>query len=306
MTRRFPWSTLGIDVTSDAATIRKAYADALRVMNIDEDIAGYAALRRARDEALWLAAQSARGEDDEGDLGLGDLDDDWDEDDSDWDDSPAAHHPDPLAAEPGAEPLAEIPEAERRAQVAWQRLVTLLYPDGGPSDEAVTHEEWQDGLAQLDVLTARAVDADLAEYDALDGALAELFASTWPRSAPFVEPAAATFHWLDEAGSLEERPALMFLNQRLKGMRFHEKVQQADHPLHKAWEELSRPGPATVIDRLRVKRQDIDKLLNGIRSRYPIRARAMLTRRSNGWSRPNSVPPKPMLRRPRSSARAWA
>ena len=45
------------------AAIRKAYADVLRGLNVDEDIAGYADLRRARDEALWLAAQGA-GEDD--------------------------------------------------------------------------------------------------------------------------------------------------------------------------------------------------------------------------------------------------
>lgn len=291
MTRHFPWSMLGIDATSDTAAIRKAYADILRAINIDEDIAGYATLRRARDEALWLAANIARGEEEDDNFGLGDLDDTWDEADDDWDEGPAALHPDPLAlmpepgqaAGPGAELLAGPPEAERRAQEAWQRLVTLLHPTGGPSDEAVTHEEWQDGLVQLRVLTERAVDADLAEYDALDSALAELFASTWPRSAPFVEPANAAFHWLDEAGSLEERPALMFLNQRLKGMRFHEKVQQGDHPLHKAWIELSRPGAATVIDRLRIKRQDVEKLLNGIRARYPELESYLDPQRVSSW-----------------------
>ena len=57
----------------------------------------------------------------------------------------------------------------------------------------------------------------------------------------------------------------MFLNQRLKGMRFHEKVQVPDHPLHKALAGLSRPGRARVLDRLRVKRLGIDKHLRGIR-----------------------------------------
>ena len=74
---------------------------------------------------------------------------------------------------------------------------------------------------------------------------------------------------MGEAGSIEERPALMFLNQRLKGMRFHEKVQQPGHPFHKAWAGLSRPGRAGLIDRLKVKRLDVHKLITGIRDRYP-------------------------------------
>lgn len=273
--RRFPWDRLGIDETSDTGAIRKAYADALRATNVDEDIAGYADLRRARDQALWLAAQSQRAEEeDEGDLGLGDLDEDqdddadWLEDDYDddlWDDGPSGYRPDPFA--PAPDP--ELSEAQERAKAAWQKLTGILYPEGETSDEAVTLGEMQAGLGALDVLITRADEADIGEHDALDGALADLFARTWPRSAPFVEPANTAFHWLDEAGSIEERPALMFLNQRLKGMRFHEKVQQPSHPLHKAWAELSRPGRAGIVDRLKIKRLEVHKLLTGIRDRYP-------------------------------------
>lgn len=263
----FPWNRLGIAPTADTGAIRKAYADALRAIDPDADIAGFAELRRARDEALWLAAHGdgdgAEEEDD--DYGLGDLDDDAAEA---WDDSPAALHPDPLApVDPGVMPARS--EAQQRAEAAWNALVGVLYPDGAASEEAVTHAELAEGLAALDTLIARAEEADLAEHDALDSGLAELFASTWPRSAPFVEPANAAFHWLDESGHLEERWALRFLNQRLKGMRFHEKVRQADHPLHRAWVELSRPGRASWRDRLRVKRLDVHKLLTGIRERYP-------------------------------------
>ena len=277
MSRRgFPWDRLGIDETSDTGAIRKAYADALRATNVDEDIAGYADLRRARDHALWLTAQSHRAEEDEGDLGLGDLDedddqdadDDWLDDDYDddlWDLRASGYRPDPFAVAPDP----ALGEAEKAAQAAWQKLTGILYPEGEASEEAVTLGEMQAGLGALDVLITRAEESDIAEHDALDGALADLFARTWPRSAPFVEPANTAFRWLDEAGSIEERPALMFLNQRLKGMRFHEKVQQPDHPLHKAWAELSRPGRASIWDRLRVKRLDADKLIVGIRKNFP-------------------------------------
>ncbi len=272
--RRFPWDRLGIDETGDTGAIRKAYADALRATNVDEDIAGYADLRRARDHALWLVAQCQRAEEDDGDLGLGDLgedqddDTDWLDDDYDddlWDDGPSNYHPDPFA--PAPDPA--LSEGQERARAAWQQLTGILYPEGAASDDAVTLAEMEEGLTALDALIARADEADIAEHDALDGALADLFARTWPRSAPFVEPANAAFHWMGEDGSIEERPALMFLNQRLKGMRFHDKVQQPGHPLHKAWVELSRPGRAGIVDRLKVKRLDVHKLITGVRERYP-------------------------------------
>lgn len=281
MTRRaFPWSRLGIDPTSDAGAIRKAYADVLRAINPDEDIAGFAELRRARDQALWEAARLAarQGDDgageEDGELyGLGGLDDDdgWDDDygadDGGWDIAPAFTPGAALAPAPELSPA--LSEAQQRAQAAWNRLLDVLYPGGDFSEDAVTHAELADGLDALAVLTARAEEADIEEHDALDGALADLFARTWPRSAPFVEPANAAFGWLDESGILEERAALRFLNQRLKGMRFHDKVQQPGHPLHKAWVELSRPGRAGVLDRLRVNRLDVHKLLVGMRERYP-------------------------------------
>lgn len=294
--RAFPWSRLGIDPTKDTGAIRKAYADILRATNLDDDIAGYAELRRARDHALWLAAQPDPDEqtaqdEDEGDLyGLGSLDDDddgdWDDADYQWDDSPSAQHPDPVS---GTDPAPELTEAQLRAQAAWNTMLDVLYPDDEPSEEAVTHEQLETGLAALGVLIARAEEAELLEHDALDNALGELFARTWPRSAPFVEPANEAFHWLGEAGALEERYALRFLNDRLKGMRFHEKVQQPDHPLHKAWAELSRPGRAGFIDRLRVRRLDIHRLLTGIRERYPELESLLDAERVRSWENAGGV-----------------
>lgn len=273
----FPWSRLGIDPTQDKAAIRKAYADVLRAINPDEDIAGFAELRRARDHALWLAAQAEQAApvEDDGEMhGLGTLDDDddgaglWNDGEADdrWNAAPPSQAG-PVDTAPG--PAPELSEAQQRAQAAWNTMLGVLFPGGEASDDAVTHEELDEGRAALDVLVRRAEESDIEEHDALDSALAELFARTWPRSAPFVEPANAAFHWIGESGTRDERYALRFLNDRLKGMRFHEKVQRPEHPLHKAWTELSRPGRAGLLDRLRVKRLDVHKLLVGIRERYP-------------------------------------
>ncbi len=57
MTAPFPWTVLGIEPTSDRKAIRKAYADAVKGMDLDADVEGYARLRSARDIALRQALQ---------------------------------------------------------------------------------------------------------------------------------------------------------------------------------------------------------------------------------------------------------
>ncbi|MEL7444723.1 MAG: hypothetical protein AAGK02_02795 [Pseudomonadota bacterium] len=308
----YPWDELGIAQTSDVSAIRRAYADRLRGLDLDKDIQGYASLRHARDEALWLAKQSSQ---EDGNFGLGDLNDEQlgpdsdfsvtfnqgqsaDESSADWVDvaidgarsGAYEERPQPHEAAP-AEP--ELTEAQLAAQEAWQALFSILIPNGQPSDEAVTHDELDAGHEHLSALIQRASESDLVEHDALDSSLAQLFAEAWPRSAPFVEPANQAFHWLDEAGSLEERPALMFLNARLQGMRFHEEVQQEDHPLHKAWVELSRPGKVTLIDRLKIKREEVDQLFTLIRSSYPELESYLDEERVHSWQYvPDSIGPR--------------
>ena len=281
--RQWPWDVLGIDQTGDEGAVRKAYADALRAIDLDKDVAAYADLRRARDEALWLARQG--GEEDEGDFGLGSLDDEpADTGDLGFDPAPTPHdegldwsqhdkdkvRDTQFDAPPRDEPAQpELTEEQERARTAWNGLIEILYPDGQYSEEGITLEQLDEGNRYLAALIARSDQCEIEEHHALDHGLAQLMAETWPRSAPFVEPAAEAFHWLDESGQIEERPPLMFLNLRLRGMRFHEKVQQPDHPLNKAWVELSRPGRANFIDRMRVKREQVWQLLTGIRERYP-------------------------------------
>ena len=55
MSSGLPWSLLGIPATGDVKAIRKAYADRIKAMDLDADVAGYAALRDARDAALQIA-----------------------------------------------------------------------------------------------------------------------------------------------------------------------------------------------------------------------------------------------------------
>ncbi|WP_226638329.1 hypothetical protein [Novosphingobium profundi] len=58
MSETFPWSVLGIAPTSDRKAIRKAYAAAVKAMDIDAEVDAYAHLRSARDQALALARET--------------------------------------------------------------------------------------------------------------------------------------------------------------------------------------------------------------------------------------------------------
>ncbi|UOR16263.1 hypothetical protein [Qipengyuania aquimaris] len=298
----YPWSILGIEETREKSAIRKAYSVKLKTMNLDEQVQEYAQLRDARDYALRLAAQppppppsSAQPEYDdayedddyfdelewhndaefEWEIGRRDFVDGYEGGDL----GDAGLSGDELAAAAIEPP--ELPDG-------YDELHAILFPGRQHSDEGLTGEEYEQAEGALKRLIAWAEDGDLNRHGSVDYNLAEMLAAAWPRSAPLVERANVAFHWLGEAGGLDERPALQFLNARTQGMRFHEAVLEEDHPLHKAWLELSRPGKASMIDRLKINRNQIDKLLLAIRGSFP-ELEALLSReRIDSWEKPAS------------------
>lgn len=276
--RRWPWDVLGMERTDDKGAIRRAYAERLKAMDLDADVGGYADLRHARDEAL---RQAPRGEGHEAPVLADEIDEAEPDlahyDNGDGLDDDFAITWDDIQPGPGgdfgygtgefADPDTAI--ADEAAPGHDRALAQLLYPGGEYSDAAFTHEEYAAAQAALDALLVEAHGGDLGREQAIDHWLAELLAETWPRSAPLVEQTSAAFDWPALSGQIGERAALQFLNPRLRGMRFVEKVEQPGHPLYKAWGELRRPGKRNLIDMLRVKRGDVETLLGGIRTRYP-------------------------------------
>jgi hypothetical protein len=294
--RRWPWDVLGIERTGEKAAIRRAYAERLKAMDLDADVGGYADLRHARDEGLRQATQGGHADEpiladelDDAQPDLPDYDGDGDDPDDDfaiaWNDI----HPGPggdfgYGTGEFADPDTTI--ADDAALGHDRVLAGLLYPGGEYSDAAFTHEEYATAQAALDALLAEAHGGDLGREQAIDHWLGELLAETWPRSAPLVEQASTAFDWLALSGQIGERPAHQFLNPRLRGMRFAEKVEQLDHPLHKAWSELKKPGRKGLLDPLRVKRAEIETLLGGIRTRYPEVESYLDAERVASWESP--------------------
>ena len=158
---------------------------------------------------------------------------------------------------------------------AWaheQALYRLLLPDAVDEEETLPAlEGWEEAMAlgHLKAVLRNAENVSVTAFDEIDNWLAGILARSWPRSAPLLEPAAKVFGWESERGQVSERPSIAFLNARLRGLRFREKVQDPKHPLHKAWNELTTPAQQGSRRGWFVKRADVEQLLEGVRKNFP-------------------------------------
>lgn len=316
MTPTQAFGALGLAKTGDVAAIRRAYADKLKAMDVDRDVAGYARLRDARDTALrWARMQGApkvetidsevppapldRGEAAEPDgpspessswlysapeaTGTADptLTTRLGQSTQSLDVTPGfaqakapAEQAIAFARDPFARPvLLGLEHNADAVMPSWaheQALHRLLLPEGSGEDMPPL-EGWEEAMARghLKAVLHNAETVSVTAFDEIDNWLAGLLARTWPRSAPLLEPAAAVFGWESERGQVSERPAVAFLNARLRGLRFREKVEAPGHPLHKAWSELTTPAQQGSRRGWFVKRSDVEQLLEGVRKNFP-------------------------------------
>lgn len=312
---------LGIRAGADVPAIRKAYAALYKAMDPDADPEGYARLRQARDIALraakvaaapllpdepeapaepdalpvapWLYGAPTVAIDQAAEIPLVN--------------ARQVPHPEPAPVAPqqidapaasaaalralAGPPLIESAEP-LRADIGYLAspdvdLARLLHD---PDADLAPLTDDQEAFAQrcLRALLAEAATADLTRHARIEEWLADLFAETWPRSAPLLRSTAEAFGWENERGQITERSSIAWLNARLRGLRFQDKVTEPDHPLHKAWTELTRPGSATIIDKFRVSRSDVNQLIDGVRKHFPELENHFSPERVASWG--NGVP----------------
>ncbi|MBT0667120.1 hypothetical protein HT136_01900 [Novosphingobium profundi] len=326
MTDRFPWSVLQIAPTGDRRAIRKAYADAIKAMDLDADVEGYARLRNARD----LALQHARLEEDA---------------------RPDAGSPEASAVPEGhsgpAWPLA-APRLSRSLSEGSVRVSALRHEDGhGPSfgtvfpdrpsepgvgatleldanqslsaptllgygeieaalglipgqspferlesvltEDSAPHLEEPARIVASRALAAVIEDArsaDISRQEQVENWLAGLLAGNWPRSAPLLEQATRAFSWQDEWHRFDARPPVRFIGAQVRAERFRSKVQDPAHRYHRAWRELNRTGPAGPFRGLRASREDVQFVLSGIRANFPHVEEELDPARIESWNKP--------------------
>lgn len=153
----------------------------------------------------------------------------------------------------------------RTVRPAEDALFVLLLPETGHK-APLTDAQEEEARQLLDTVLAEAHEGQVERSNAIETWLADVLAQAWPRSAPLLEPVAQAFNWESERGQLHERPAIAFLNARLRGLRFTEKVQDKGHPLHKAWVELTRDGSRKGLF---VPKRQVRQLIDGVRTNFP-------------------------------------
>ncbi|MEL0210127.1 MAG: hypothetical protein VW935_09420 [Novosphingobium sp.] len=200
-----------------------------------------------------------------------------------------------VAQDPFARPvLLGLEPTSDAVMPAWaheEALHRLLESDSfDEQDGPPPLEGWEEAMAlgHLKAILRNAEASSVTAFDATDNWLARTLADAWPRSAPLLEPAAAVFGWESERGQVSERSAVAFLNARLRGMRFREKVQDPKHPLHKAWAELTAPAQQGSRKGWFVKRADVEKLLEGVRKNFPELEHHFDPWRVSLWDKPAS------------------
>jgi len=180
-----------------------------------------------------------------------------------WADRPATTGDSPAVAflipRLGTRPLTRSPRSAEDA------LYVLLLPEDGALPPLTDAQE-EEARQLLDTVLAEARMAQVERSEEIEAWLADLLVQAWPRSAPLLEACAQTFNWESERGRLGERPPIAFLNARLRGLRFAQKVQDKGHPMRKAWKELTREGSRKGLF---APARQVRQLIAGVRDNFP-------------------------------------
>lgn len=238
-----PWATLGIDPTDDTKAIRKAYTRLLKTMDPEADPEGFAALRHARDWAMYLAEQQAEAEAAE-DAGADPAAAADAAPDADAAPAPAAEAaaPEPVAVAPAADlPSPEIaPDLRGQADFeALQALHAMVFDSG----QAVSQEAM---AALVERILADPAMQNLAHADNVERFFADTIAQGTPRSDPLIDPAIAYFRWDSADTELHRPPVVNWILQRARDRIFEVELRAQNRRMYRYLRRLRQPPPTGV------------------------------------------------------------
>jgi len=266
---------LGIPADAAAPAIRRAYADALRALDVEADPEGFVELREARDTALAAARTAARATTlapDPADLAPAP---DPTGEGTDLPPLPATGLSEPPACsreggspEPQATPLDPHPDGitttvtptneppqtpdprlhldtpdlapdpddvDLHAGAIWR----LLLPQGEPVARPLAPDELVALHAHLDALLTHPQLEALDGRTRAEGWLADLIDLAGPRADPMLLRAVTFFGWDRDRGALHQPPAIAAALARHDDKQFLSAVTRPGHRFHRAWLELT-------------------------------------------------------------------
>nr|WP_315384815.1 hypothetical protein [uncultured Sphingomonas sp.] len=236
-----PWATLGIDPTDDTRAIRKAYARLLKAMDPETDPEGFAALRHARDWAMYLAEQQAQAEaaeDAESDPAAAA------EAEPDAGDAPApvadTAAPEPVAAAPAPDlpPPDVAPDLRGQADFeALQALHAMVFD----RSRSVSQEEM---TALAERILADPAMQNLAHADNVERFFADTIAQGTPRSDPMIDPAIAYFRWDSTDTELHRPPVVNWILQRARDRFFEVELSAQNRRMYRNLQRLRQAPPS--------------------------------------------------------------
>lgn len=250
------WAELGIDVgTSDARTVKRAYAQKLKSIDVDADPVAFIALRAAMEQALDELRWHARPDRDE------------DVDGASWvqgnqaADPPVPHSRDGLAAiqpvggEKARDPLEVLND--------YLRIMSdLLFGEHDSEKAKSIGLCWQDIVANP-VLDRIDILADVEQW------FAGVIAESLPRSDPLIWPAIKLFGWTgdDQRWNGDGRVAAILRRQR--DLYFLHQLAQPGNLLNYALDLLHQWPDEVPPKARRSKENGVRILLRSIRYLFP-------------------------------------
>jgi hypothetical protein len=213
---RDPWKQLGIVPTDDGRTVKRAYARALKTIDVDADPGAFIRLREAMEAALsWGVRTPFFAEPEDGEWLAHPSDEMVAQSDCETIVDEESH--DPLDFDPRP---ARMHSGDDRLESLRAELEQLLFGDLPPERiriEAVGREILSHpALAAVDCLV------EVEQW------LMHAIASAMPRSDPLIEPATARFAWRSSGRDWKRSWALQHVLQRRRDLAF---LADCDRPL---------------------------------------------------------------------------
>ncbi|USI73757.1 hypothetical protein [Sphingomonas morindae] len=256
-----PWATLGIDPTGDIREIRKAYARLLKAMDPETDPEGFAALREARDWAMYLAEQQAEEEEADDAEDADEAEDVEDGDDAEGAgeaaaDPAGAAAPEPVAAAaPDLLPIERAPDLRGQADFEALHALHAMVHDRSRS---VSQEEM---TALVERILADPAMQNLAHAQQVERFFAETISEGTPRSDPMIDRAIAYFRWDSDDSALHRPPVIDWILKRARDLSFEAELRTENRRMYRYLRRLRQAPPSGV-------RGWIDGWLSGPRVEY--------------------------------------